>query len=354
MKVLMVNRASTLHSFGGDTVQMHETGKALTKMGVQIVYSTMPTDRELKNCDLIHLFNISTVAEHKAWVHTEKPMVISTIDVDYSEFDQIRFQNSFLKYLLPYQIKYLKVWFKHLKKCSLPPMAYVLNGQRKTEKQFFAKAKYILPNSLSEYERLMARFKMKKPYRVIPNGVNESFLNQLPMPKQNMVLCVGRIEGNKNQLSLIKAIKNTPYPLVIVGNPAPNHQAYYEACLAEANEQVTFIPHLKQAELIPLMQKAKVHALPSFFETTGLVNLEAGALNCNIVACDKGDVRSYLGDEAFYCNPLEIQSIQHAIELAMTSSSQTKLRDKIEQNFTWMKAAELTLETYQSVLRHEQ
>jgi hypothetical protein len=40
---------------------------------------------------------------------------------------------------------------------------------------------------------------------------------------RDCILCVARIEGRKSQLNLVKAVRNLPYKLVLIGKPAPNH-----------------------------------------------------------------------------------------------------------------------------------
>ncbi|MGC4059024.1 MAG: hypothetical protein QM743_13050 [Chitinophagaceae bacterium] len=56
-----------------------------------------------------------------------------------------------------------------------------------------------------------------------------------------MVMCVARIEGRKNQLNVIRALKGTDFQLYIVGKAAPNHQKYLEQCRQEAGPNVHFI-----------------------------------------------------------------------------------------------------------------
>ena len=93
-------------------------------------------------------------------------------------------------------------------------------------------------------------------------------------------------------------------------------RAYYHQCRELAGENVHFIDHLPQEELIQYYQKAKVHVLPSWFETCGLSTLEAAAMHCNIVITDKGFAHEYFNDCAFYCDPSSPSSILGAIDKA--------------------------------------
>ena len=95
---------------------------------------------------------------------------------------------------------------------------------------------------------------------------------------------------------------------------------------------------------------AKVHALPSWFETPGLVNLEAGLAECNIVATDKGSTKEYLLDYAWYCDPASTTSIRRAVLDAFSAKKSPDLRKFILANFSWEQAAEKTLRVYERVL----
>jgi glycosyltransferase involved in cell wall biosynthesis len=98
-------------------------------------------------------------------------------------------------------------------------------------------------------------------------------------------------------------LNNSKYTLLLVGSPAPNQKSYYNECRRIAAENIFFYDHVPQEELISYYKRAKVHALPSWFETCGLSSLEAAAMGCNVMITDKGYTREYFGNDAFYCEP---------------------------------------------------
>ena len=113
-----------------------------------------------------------------------------------------------------------------------------------------------------------------------------------------------------------------------------------------------FIEHLPQAGLIKYYRQAKVHALPSWFETTGLSSLEAAAMGCNVVISDKGDTKEYFEEKAFYCDPRSPESIYDAVEKASGHPYNDLLRKKIIASYTWQQAAIQTLIAYKQVLEY--
>ncbi|MGN6639147.1 MAG: glycosyltransferase family 4 protein, partial [Mucilaginibacter sp.] len=164
------------------------------------------------------------------------------------------------------------------------------------------------------------------------------------------VLCVARIEGIKNQLNLIRALNDTPFQLFLVGSHAPNQKGYYDECRRIASSNITFIDRVPQTELLKYYQEAKVHVLPSWFETTGLSSLEAAAMGCNIVITDKGDAGEYFGDKAFYCDPGDPQSILQAVERASDTPYNEDLHKMIIERYTWKQAAIETHKAYQQTV----
>jgi glycosyltransferase involved in cell wall biosynthesis len=103
--------------------------------------------------------------------------------------------------------------------------------------------------------------------------------------------------------------------------------------------------------LLAYYQKAKVHILPSWFETTGLSSLEAAAMGCNVVITDRGDAKEYFGQNAFYCNPSCTNSIYKAVEQASLHRHNKKLQEKILSKYTWQQASLQTLQAYKQVIK---
>ena len=148
-------------------------------------------------------------------------------------------------------------------------------------------------------------------------------------------------------------MQNTTIPLFIIGKPAPNHLNYYNECRRIAGPNVTFVDFLPRQELCGIYKAARVHAMPSWFETTGLSSLEAAAMGCNVVISEKGNQREYFKDYAFYCDPNDIDSIRLSILKAYETPINPSFREYIIKNYTWEKAAEKTLEPYNLVFNRQ-
>jgi glycosyltransferase involved in cell wall biosynthesis len=355
MKVAFITRSTLYTVFGGDTVQILETAKHLGQLGHQVAIfrsnETIPYDE----FDLLHFFNLIRPADilyHIKRSHT--PFVITPILVDYTEYDK-KYRKGFSGWLLRRfsSGEYLKAvsrWI--LLKDTLPAKEYLWKGHSRSIRQILEKVKMILPNSIAEYEALESRYQVRKPYQVVPNGIDEKlFFRDETMPKdETLVVCAARIEGIKNQINLIKALSNTQFTLVLIGEAGANQKTYYKECRKEASKNIIFTGGLSQQEVAQYYKKAKVHVLASWFETCGLSSLEAAATGCNIVITDKGYTREYFGNQAFYCNPEDLTSIYNAVALASKAAHADGLPETILKKFTWKESAKKTMEAYEKVL----
>jgi glycosyltransferase involved in cell wall biosynthesis len=362
MKILFLARPTLFSSSGGDTVQVVNTAKYLRKLGVEVdIVLSDQKNIEYSTYDLLHLFNIIDCEDHLGHVLKCKiPFVISTIYVDYSEFDR-HYRKGLIgllaKVFSQHFIEYIKTGAKYfLKGEKVSTYKYFLLGHKGSIKFLLKNASYLLPNSHSEYQRLYADFGIGVPYQVVVNAIDTNLfiLDANDTQRSNtQVVCAARIEGIKNQKNLIRAVSGKSFQLKLIGRASENQQAYFNECVGEAGENIEFIPQISQSDLLNYYKKAKVHVLPSWFETTGLASLEAAAMGCNIVISDKGDVREYFGDLAYYCNPDKPETIALAIENALKDDVRNGLREKVINDYTWEKAAEQTFSAYKKIVQND-
>jgi len=230
-------------------------------------------------------------------------------------------------------------------------------------KELLELADIILPNSRMEMSLLMDEFGIsEEKFHVVPNGVDKEFFGAKPdtFVKQynleDFVLYVGRIAPVKNLLTLLQAYKDINIPLVIIGNAYPIRacQKYFEACKKTTGSNTNvhflgFIPH--DSELLrSAYAAAKVFVLPSWFETTGLVALEAGLTDCNIVITNRGSSTEYFRDYVWYVDPSSKKDIREKILEAYQTPKNSELRNFILRNYTWEGVAEKTIKAYRLIM----
>lgn len=358
MKVAFISRNTLFTGRGGDTIQMVKTAKYLRDLGVEVDIFTSSEKIDYDKYDILHGFNVIRPADLlKHFKNFKKVKVLSTIYVNYQEYEaQSRegLLGLIFRLLGNNLTEYLKTtarWIINGEKNF--DISYLIFGHKYAFKKLISLSSVILPNSKSEYLRLAKDYDIVKNYEVIPNAIDQSIFRpdlDISNKQDNLVISVAKIDGRKNQLNLIRALNNSPFELIIIGKPAPNHVNFYNQCKREAAANVSFVTEIEQEELIKYYLRAKVHAMPSWFETTGLSSLEAVALGCNIVITNKGDTFEYFGDKAFYCEPDDVTSIYKAVRLASEKKSDESYRKRVYSEYIWEKTAEKTLEAYRNCL----
>ncbi|MEP7163282.1 MAG: glycosyltransferase family 4 protein [Ferruginibacter sp.] len=352
----MIVRTTLYTVRGGDTVQVLQTAAHLAGHNVSVDIKLTNEKIDYKQYDLLHFFNITRPADMLYHINrSRKPFVVSTILIDYSEYDRYYrkgFSGKLFRYLSTDVIEYVKTmsrWF--FGKDKLMTLSYAWKGQRRSIIEILKRATLLLPNSHSEYKRLVQQYKCKTGYIVVPNGIDPGLFrfDEAVEKDPQLVLCVARIEGIKNQLNLIQALRDTNFNLLIIGTGAPNQGSYYQACRKLATGNIKFIENLPQEALVSYYQKARVHVLPSWFETTGLSSLEAAAMGCNIVITDRGDTVEYFGTDAVYCDPGSAENIYIAVTKAAALPHNKSLQEKILIHYTWQQATIRTMEAYKRI-----
>lgn len=369
MKVLFSSRTTLFTVPGGDTIQLLKTSEYLRTLGVSVDIST-ELEPDLNGYDLVHLFNLMRPQEVYVQAANAKRqgkrVVLSTIYGLYTEYERMARTGlaGFVSRNLPsWQVERLKVIARAVANGEFGRGSLLVAGlgYHRLCSWVTKLADVFLPNSYSEMARVHSDFSISrdKPFVVVPNAVDTTVFNPnsvvVPVPLKRFEGCVlsaARIEGRKCQLELVRAIKGIDVDLVLIGKPAPNHTRYYEAIKREANSRVHFVGQVDHATLAQYYAAAKVHALVSWMETPGLSSLEAGAMGCNLVITEKGDTRDYFGNDAHYCNPESVDSIRDALINALSSPVNPELQSRILTDYTWEKAAEMTLKGYELALQH--
>lgn len=361
MKILYISRSTLYQVKGGDTIQIIKTAEEVRKLGVSVDIR-LSNDETIQygQYDLIHFFNIIRPADIIKHIKKSKlPFVVSTIYLSFEDFEnnnKYNLKDAILKWFSPSFREYIKAIARSvLNKEKIVSKEYLFWGHKKSINYIIDHAAMLLPNSESEFSRLKKDFPHARKYSVIPNAADTSFFfcnqDDIDKKEKNMVLCVARIEGRKNQLQLIHALNNTPYELYIVGMPAPNHIAYFEECKKVAASNIHFLDYVDMQLFKDYYLRAKVHILPSWFETTGLSTLEALFCGCNIVITPYGDTLDYFNTKnTFVCQPDDTQSILESIEQASAFENKVAYFSKETQEFSWQNAGLRTYDAYKKIL----
>ena len=335
---------------GGHLVQYRETADALERAGVAVRRSA-EQEPELHGIDVVHGFGL--LPQHAQYCRARGvALAISTIYWDRS------YRRAGLGH--PTTARRLVGRVRRGARLGIASMrgetagieaAWTAVNEELRFLAAFSAADVLLPNALGEADAITADFGVMPPIVVVPNGVDATRFTLPPDGRARTgVLFVGRIEPHKNQLGLIRAMKGTDVQLTIAGPDHPHHPDYAAQCRSEGGGRVHFAGFVPDEDLPALYASARVHVLPTWFETTGLSSLEAALSGCSIVTTSRGHAREYFGDLTRYCDPAEPASIRRAVDEALTDPAPpAALRERILDHYTWDHVARATIDAYLSI-----
>jgi len=357
LRVLMQNRPDSFDFPGGDTVQMLETKAKLEDLGLEVSVS-LEENPDVSQYDVVHVFNtLAMPASYYQVMNAKsqgKPVLLSTIFWNVGAMDAGRSSlgrrlkdkfNATLRSLVGLEIMSRDGYGRR-----------IINWQQ--QESALLASDCLLPNSYMELEQIRQAFpRVRNKARIIPNGVDSSItggdaerFRESHRIDKEFVLCVANVSPRKNQLRLAKACRACGYLLVLIGGCLDANRQYLESCLKAGGSSLVYLGPAGRQTVADALAACRVHALPSWVETPGLATLEAAACGKNVVVCDRGSVREYLRDEAFYCDYYSVKSIAMALSEAWRADPQRQLARRVLRDYTWERAAQETMNAYRLVV----
>ena len=131
----------------------------------------------------------------------------------------------------------------------------------------------------------------------IHNGVDTETFTYSPFCRSNCAVWSGRITPDKGTHLAIEAAKKARIKLIIAGSI--DNREYFESKVEpHLNEYAEYVGHLKQKELVKLLQSAAMTlCTPIWSEPFGLVVIESLACGTPVVAFDRGAMSEILNSQ---------------------------------------------------------
>jgi len=165
----------------------------------------------------------------------------------------------------------------------------------------------------------------EKKIRVVYQTCNDSFKKtysqeelqrtskKFNLPNQ-FILNVGTIEERKNLLFVVKAIKGTEIPLVVIGKETKYFQKIKQfISVNNMQKQVYFLQNVDITELAHIYRLAKIFVYPSLYEGFGIPIIEAIFSRTPVITSNLSCLPEAGGDHSVYVNPIDIEDIQTKI-----------------------------------------
>lgn len=215
-----------------------------------------------------------------------------------------------------------------------------------------------LTNSQIEIDVLRRDFQLPRRAMcaAVPNAADQipEGLGSSPRPAREYLLYPGVFSPRKNQLGFIRAMRETPYPVVFLGGPLPTAECkrYFSLCQESAPSHWRFlgqVPH-GSAEFYDALIRSRVSCLASSCETPGIALIEAAALGARPAVTREGSAAEYFGFEAEYFHPLDGEEIRAAVKRAWDRGPLSSAAELGMRQITWEATAQATLRFYQEAL----
>lgn len=185
--------------------------------------------------------------------------------------------------------------------------------------------------------------------------------HQLP---EQFILSVGTLEPRKNLSRLLQAYERLPralraeWPLVCVGAKGWNDAALNaDVARLERRGELIRLGYVPQADLPVLTAAAGLLAYMSVYEGFGMPVVEALASGVAVLSSTDSAMAEVAGNNAFYADPYDVDSITAGLENALTNTTQRQYFAErgpgVAQRYQWEDSARTLLEVFKEIQRDD-
>ena len=285
MKILFDHSCPFFLAHGGVQVQIEQTKAALERVGVEVEYLRWWDDTQTG--DIIHYFGRPR-ASYIDLAHGKKIKVILA--------DLLTAQGS------------RSAWVRFMHGRALASLERTLPKPLRETLSSRSYASADACFALTPWEALLMEkiygAKSEKVY-VIPNGVEELFLNEPARVRGQWLVSTATITERKRVLELAESAIIAQTPLWILGRPYSEGEAYFKKFLSLAATHPNLIRYEgainDRYALARIYREARGFVLLSTMESLSLSALEAAAGECPLLLSDLPWARHSFGDRARYC-----------------------------------------------------
>ena len=285
MRVLFHHLAPFSLTHGGVQVQILQTRAALEALGVEIDFLRW-WDGE-QQADLIHFFGRAPV--HLVRTAQQKGIKVVVADLLTEQGSRPRF----------------RLWLQEISRRVLRKAAPQFTSALNWDSYRLADACVALTHWESN---LMTELFGALPAKthVVPNGVEEVFLNSQATERGRWLVCTATITERKRIMELAQAAVMAATPLWVIGRPYSEADPYVSRFVELARQNASVLRYegaiSDRAKLAQVYRQARGFVLLSAMESLSLSALEAAAGECPLLLSDLPWARTVFEQNAWYCS----------------------------------------------------
>jgi glycosyltransferase involved in cell wall biosynthesis len=203
--------------------------------------------------------------------------------------------------------------------------------------------------------------------RVVPVGIDPDVFTPpaggAPREPGSIVVTTSADVPLKGLVHLLEALAKLrterPARLTVVGSARPGGPAEAALDRLALRDAVRFTGPLPEADLVGLLQRAAVVAIPSLYEGFSLPAIEAMACATPLVTTDAGALPEVVGSKAgLRVRAGDVEELTAALRLVLDSPSLGEQlgragRRRVLESYTWRATAERTADWYAEVLERK-
>lgn len=348
MRVAILSYPTLFQSTGGLRMKMNRTIEALNKRGIDAKIPNLFTEK-LTDYDLVHVFapyngNYRIIEQAKNF---GLPVVVSTI---LNTQKKLNNWDLFKVEMLTKLIERATNWDvttsynQILRALTLADHLIALGNNECIELNKYYQQP--LDKISITYNGIADIF-----FDAKPNLFDATY--NIPHP---FVLHTGILGNVKNQLGLIRALKNENIHIVLIGYSDISSKDYLDQCLAEGRGKVHYLGEFDSGapQLVSAYAAADVVAIPSQHEGMPNSILEAMAAGTPVVLTKNNTLDLKLPDDvAIAVNPYSAQEIHHSVMKLLNEPPQTNKCRKVVSHLTWDVVADQLVSIYLNLINYQ-
>jgi glycosyltransferase involved in cell wall biosynthesis len=333
-------------STGGLAMKVRTTVRHLNDIGVDARFINL-LEESIGDYDLVHVFS-AVPANHRIVQAAKgfgKPVVISPIIVP----PMSRIENAWAAFLTN-AVRRLTRWQYDT---SYGQRREALDGTDR-----------IIALGEEEKRLVIERFgQHPSKVTIIPNGVGDQFWTARPDTFRSridlqgpLVLHVGIIGPVKNQLGLVRALREDPVTIALIGTCNKKQEGYLNLCLAEGRGRVHYLGEFPHGDdvLVSAYAAADVLAVPSQYEGMSNCVLEALASGTPVVTTRHNSFDSDKDPTVYReVSSSSLQEIREAVMALIEMTPDPEQCRQMVRHLSWRNVASRVAQVYADLLEEQ-
>jgi glycosyltransferase involved in cell wall biosynthesis len=221
----------------------------------------------------------------------------------------------------------------------------------------------IITVSRSARDDICRDFNMRPgQFRIVPNGINTDLFYPIPgiERKKNRIIVTNSADTPLKGLfflfqAVAQLVQTRSVEVTVIGAPKENGRIVKLIRQLGIGQLIHFTGRIDNGEFVRQYARATVAVVPSVYEGFGLPVGEAMACGLPVISTTGGALPEVVGDAGILVPPADHRALARAIGEILDSPQRAGELgragyQRVQQQFTWPKAAENTVAAYREVI----